>query len=238
MHLSCNLESPVQTNRTHWTRLVNPDKVTQQIKKYIFYGLIPKDLIYAVGGGEWGQTEDPVGKGACCQPWLSALLSRPTARMVFPPTFTRNLWFLNKCIGFIFFKGKCVKAYNLSNNTNRFHLFTHSLMQERRMWTLHTDYTVTPRKEEEESKTTGVTKEDSDFIPHGTRRTMTKYTPNNKRQRHVELRTWSWVPATSQHPFWSFCPSVPIFANWRAHDKGQVPYNFGMIALVTFQPTN
>lgn len=68
MHLSCNLESPVQTNRTHWTRLVNPDKVTQQIKKYIFYGLIPKDLIYAVGGGEWGQTEDPVGKGACCQP--------------------------------------------------------------------------------------------------------------------------------------------------------------------------
>lgn len=53
MHPSLhNLEKPrAYKQRTHWKRVVNPDKVTQQIKKYIFYGLTSKDLVYVGGGG-------------------------------------------------------------------------------------------------------------------------------------------------------------------------------------------
>lgn len=55
--------------------------------------------------------------------------------------------------------------------------------------TLHTDYTVTPMQEEE-SKMAEVTREDSDFTPMAQEHVI-KYTLINKRQRHVELRTWS-----------------------------------------------
>lgn len=57
--------------------------------------------------------------------------------------------------------------------------------------TLHTDYTVTPMQEEEESKTAEVTREDSDFTPMAQEEHVIKYTLINKRQRQVELRTWS-----------------------------------------------
>lgn len=62
MHPSLhNLEKPrAYKQRTYWKRVVNPDKVTQQIKKYIFYGLTPKDLVY-VGGGGVGPDRGPCG---------------------------------------------------------------------------------------------------------------------------------------------------------------------------------
>lgn len=208
MHLSCNLESPVQTNRTHWTRLVNPDKVTQQIKKYIFYGLIPKDLIYAVGGGEWGQTEDPVGKGACCQPWLSALLSRPTARMVFPPTFTRNLWFLNKCIGFIFLRENVSKP-TIYQTIQTVSIYLHIRWCKREGCGHSTPIILWPPGRKKRSPR-----------PRGwPKRTVTSYLMAQEElwlsihQITKDKDTWSWEPGPEFQPLPSilFDLSVPLF---------------------------
>lgn len=102
--------------------------------------------------------------------------------MAFPPTFTSKLWFVNKCVGFFFFKGKKVSKptiYKTIQNIS-IYVFTHSQIQEKRVWneSPHTDYAVTPppprppaMKEEEESEMAGETKEDADFILHGTRGT-------------------------------------------------------------------